>query len=171
MLLSKDEAVRFTQYLQGKGYDSFVTNYAEAPGGKQIVVFPAVEAAPAAVEGAAVPGYVKARQEGERAAALEGKWQALMQRNERPNLTPEEAKGFLARLDAAPGDNPQVRAYLQSQLAPEAAAAPVAEEPTAEPVAEAPAEPPPLPGQLNPQAETVVQKEPADQQEGLRAAM
>ena len=166
MLLSKKEAARFTQYLQGKGYDSFVSNYAEAPGGKQIVVFPTVEAVPAAVEGTAVPGYVKVRQEGERAAALEGKWQALMQRNERPELTPEEAKGFLARLDAAPGDNPQVRAYLQSQLAPEAAA-----EPAPEPVAEAPAEPPPISGQLNPQAETVIQSAPADQQEGLRAAM
>ena len=51
MLLSKGEAVSFTEYLQNMGHDSFITNYAEVPGGKQIVVFPktAVPAAPTPV--------------------------------------------------------------------------------------------------------------------------
>ncbi len=43
MLLSGNEAARFTQYLQGAGHDSFVTNYGDAPGGKQVVVFPKTE--------------------------------------------------------------------------------------------------------------------------------
>ena len=51
MLLSKSDAARFTEHLQSKGYDSFITNYAEAPGGKQAIVFP--KAAPAA--GPAIP--------------------------------------------------------------------------------------------------------------------
>jgi hypothetical protein len=57
MLLSKNEAVRFTEYLQSRGHDSFITNYLEASGGKQVIVFPqaqrpvTVEApAPAPVE-------------------------------------------------------------------------------------------------------------------------
>jgi hypothetical protein len=40
MLLSMKEAARFTDYLQNLGHDSFVTNYVEAPGGKQILMLP-----------------------------------------------------------------------------------------------------------------------------------
>lgn len=44
---------------------------------------------------------------------VERDWDQLMQ-GQQPGLTPEEAQVHLRRLDAAPGDNPAVRGYLES---------------------------------------------------------